>query len=259
MIPFRKAIAILFFSIFVVSGSATVIYYYLSQLANARANDQNFRIVAIAQKTSAGETVPTAYFAEILGLSVDRFQSLYRFDVDAAKITLEESPLIRKVEIKKIKPGTLYIDYALRQPIAYSGDMSNTAIAADGVAIPFNPFFRPKKMAQIITGGSVTWGEALSTPEGNLALEAFQFIKENLNTMQVLSIDTSHAYDSSYGLRQIIVVLEKPSVKQQYILRLSTEGYREGWHKFRRLPDPVLKGSAKIIDLRIADLAFISE
>lgn len=255
MISFKKAIFIIFLSIFVVSGSAALTFFYFKQAVDSRKQDPAFRIVAIAQKSSVYEPLPTAYLAELLGLSVDMPSNLYRFDLKSAKAMLESSPLIREAEITKIKPGTLLIDYTLRQPVAYSGDLSNTAVSSDGVLIPFNPFFRPKKMPQIVTGGTYSWGQSLDSAEGRLAMELFHLI----NTSNLMKIDTSHAFDPSYGRREIIVILEDS--KKERTLRLGTDDYKRGWDAYlqlRTVENAKFK-SHIVIDLRIPDLAFISE
>lgn len=272
MIPFKKAIAIIFLSILIVTGTAASIIFYLQQIANARGQDPNFHIVAIAQKSSVPESLPTAYLAELLGLSVDRMHNLYRFDVVEAQNKLNASPLIRKAEITKIKPGTLYIDYTLRHPIAYSGDLTNTAIGFDGVLIPFKPYFRPKKMAEIVTGSNKGWGEALDHPEGALALEIFDYLTHGETAIQgqLVKIDTSRAYDPSYGQRQVIVEVEEivrengKSIKSSRILRLGSDAYKAGITEYKQLHDAIAKkklfqsDQSLIIDLRIPALAFIS-
>ena len=267
MIPFKKAIAIICLSILIVSGTAASIFFYLQNIAQGREIDPNFRIVAIAQKSSVPESLPTSYLAELLGLSVDRIHNLYRFDINEAQHKLNSSPLIRKAEITKIKPGTLYIDYALRHPIAYSGEMTNTAIAADGVLIPFKPYFRPKKMAEIITGSHKEWGQRLDHPEGVLALEIFHYLTRSETGLkgQVLTIDTSRAFDPSYGQRQVIVEVEeslqekgKP-IKATRILRLASNDYQKGIAEYKQLQNTLTKKPYPlIVDLRIPALAFIS-
>ena len=90
------------------------------------------------------------------------------------------SPLIKKASIKKIPPGTLYIEYQMRVPLAYLGDYTNTALDEEGYLFPFSPFFTPKKLPIIYLGlqqDDAQWGMTLKQDQ-RLQL-AFDLLKKH--------------------------------------------------------------------------------
>jgi hypothetical protein len=297
-IPLKKAWKIILASVILVGSTAAFVIFLFNQWKENRAQNDKFWIEAIAQTCSENERLKTCYLAELLDLSVDRPCSLHQFDVREGQKKLLGSPLIKSAIVKKIPPRTIYVEYILRKPIAFSGDYTNTAIDIDGYAFPFKPFFTPKKLPEVYIGlsgfGTETsdgegeaghWGCQLQGPRAKLALELYKLVLKhccNENT-HLLKIDTSKAYDLSYGQRQIVVVLEDTHFVGNYnhpvlwtypkILRLSAKRYRQELANYmalnKFLTDQTLKQNREadkslmelqpmIIDLRILDSGFVS-
>ena len=141
---FKNALAVILLSLLCTTGIALVGVWYWQKVQKKQEEDPQFTIVALAQSTTSVDPLKSAYLAELLGLSTDQPQNLYAFDRKAALAKLEGSSLIKKSTLTKVKPGTLLIEYEVREPIAFSGDFSNTAIDEEGFLIPFKPFFTPK-------------------------------------------------------------------------------------------------------------------
>lgn len=289
-ISFGKAILLIVLSVFLVSGSAFLGWAYLVHVRQLRAADDNYKVVAVIQTGPEKEALKTVYLEELLGLSVDRPFNLYSLDTQEMEKVLLESPLIKKVSVKKIKPGTLYIDYSIRQPVAYIGDYTNTAIDADRTLIPFKPFFTPKKIPEIYLGLDLPtqrlWGESVS---GDRIILAFKLLDEisqlfSSEMTYIRKIDVSKAYADSYGQRQVVVVIEDWFEREfegrsilcicPRILRLSTAHYHRELEYFMVLKDyfrqqemeqivddtlPVVKADPMTIDMRIPQLAFFKE
>lgn len=276
-IPFKKALSIIFLSTFCISGIGGLGVFYYSKVKAKWGKDPKYHIVALAQTTLMQEPLKTAYLEELLNLSFDQPSNLYLLNIQTVKELLLQSPLIKKAEVKKIFPGTLLVEYVARTPIAYLADYSNTALDADGVPIPFKPFFTPKNIPEIYLGLEVDdenklWGQVIEDPRKTLSFDVLNWVYKNWGDkrLQVKRIDTSRAYSSSYGDRQIIMtcddILEECTVP--LILRLHTQNYLEGLANFKALREYLLKHKKikkdevvkpLIIDLRLSQLAFLKE
>jgi hypothetical protein len=291
-LPFGKALIFIFSTMVGVLVLGAFALVYIDTIRSKRTHDPAFKIVALAQSTPDPQALKTAYLAELLGLAVDRPMNLYRYDAQEAKSKLLASALIKEAEIIKIKPGTLLVDYVLRQPVAFLADYSNTAIDSEGVLIPFKPFFTPKKLPEIHMGLSAfgegvkegdeeggKWGKPLQGARARLALELFKIITERCckDALHVLRIDVSKAFALSYGQRQIVVVFEErvpvegALVVFPVILRLTSSRYPQELanylelrkHLEPQLPESqplvgIVKGKTQIVDLRVPQLAFLS-
>lgn len=278
---FKKALSIIFISLLCTTSMALGALWYWQNVQKQREGDPQYKIVALAQSTTSGEPLKSTYLAELLGLSTDQPQNLYQFDSREALAKLNGSALIKKGSITKIKPGTLLIDYEVRQPIAFSGDFSNTAIDEEGFLIPFKPFFTPKKLPLLILGEqddeNGKWGKPLSSRKAKLALEVLTTIQQAIagQPLQLLQLDLSRAYALSFGQREIIALIEtKRNVGSTLwvtpiYLRLSLSNYRQELSNFLKLsyelskltPQEEKKGIINtkplMIELRVPQLAFV--
>lgn len=294
-IPLRRAVMWILLSTLAVSGSAALGLLYFKYVRGMRGTDPKFNIIAIVQTGPEKEALKTVYLAELLGLSVDKPTNLYRFRSSEGKEKLLASPLIKSADVKKIIPGTLYIDYVARKPVAFLEDYTNTAIDMDGVMIPFKPFFTPKRLPIVVLGlsqhdyptGSSLWGTKIRGIRARLALDLLAFAQEKCCSKASLltRVDVSHAYASSYGQRQLVLEFEdKLEIDREghpvliilpRILRLSVENYSKALADYLVLRNyldekemkthshppkgTVVRAPAKVIDLRIPDLAFLSD
>lgn len=294
IIPIKKAVIIIGLSMFCFGGVVGGGLLFFKHLKQKHINHEKFTIAAIAQTCSGNERLKTVYLAELLELSVDHPCNFYDFDLVKAQNRLKSNPLIRSATVKKIPPKTIYVDYALRKPIAFLGDYSNTAIDNEGYLFPFKPFFTPKSLPEIVVGltsfgdpsddvDSGCWGKSLKGQRAKLALKIYQLVQKNFcqdGMTRLIKIDTSKAYALSYGQRQIVVVLEDVIIKENQtesiiyifprILRLSSHhdcqelsNYLVLNHKLRQgikavtdTKDKIIRMPPTIIDLRIPHLAF---
>src|SRR5262249_46674834 len=147
--------------------------------------------------------------------------------------------------------NTLFIEYETREPIAFLEDFKNTAIDFHGYIFPFKPFFSPKQLPKIYLGLSaydylpgiqdkgIKWGKSLSEYRLDIALKIYRLLmeyKKGNERTEIIKIDTSKAFDLSYGQREIVVILEEYMVqnedvlnlvKNKRMLRLSTERFSQ--------------------------------
>jgi hypothetical protein len=289
-IPFSKALFYIFISIVFICGTAGAGLIHLKKIKKKQSLDPQFNIVAIAQKCTERESLKTVYLAELMGLSIDRKENIYEFNLKEAESRLLTSSLIQGARLQKIKPGIIYVDYDMRTPVAFLGDFSNTAIDSSGVLIPFKPFFTPKRLPVIILGVSDlndaylsdndkkgTWGHAIDGPKAKLALNIFKYLtafccNEQMQLqfqLQLQRLDVSKAYALSYGRREIVVILENKIEREggnhicQYFLRLSADNFPQELANFLALYKNYLCSKTSetkpmVIDLRLSRLAYLS-
>lgn len=291
-IPLKTALLWILISVIFISGLPGLWLLYRHQLQLKWARASKYQIVSIVQTGPEKEALKTEYLAELLNLSVDKPQNLYLFSAKAAEKKLLATPLIKEARVRKLQPGTLYIDYSIRHPVAYIEDYTNTAVDKEGVIFPIQPFLTPKNKPQIYLGikenewemPNPIWGSHL---EGELLGLAFDVQKKLLDILEddkviIKRIDVSKTTASSEGQREIVVILEQNIERQNEgkttwcqhprILRLHPDFYEEGLIRFSKLLERLqkeeetclhvgentfLKISPTIIDLRIPKLAFI--
>lgn len=292
-IPLNKALGWILISVLLILGSTTLGVLYFQFIKESHGSDDAYRIVAIVQTTPDQVSLKNAYLAELLDLSVDQSTNLYRFNSSEARRKLLSSPLIKEANVKRIKPGTVYVDYILRKPVAFLADFSNTAVDIEGAPFPFYPFFTPKRLPEIYLGSSLPenislescWRKPLQTKEMALALEVLSYIAKNKGAemAHVRRIDVSRAYASSCGQRQIVLNLEEQVEIENkgrtalfafpYILRLNCDNYQQSLANFHVIHDHLMqqelkwpaddikglvKQPTRIIDLRLPHLAYMA-
>ncbi len=229
-----------------------IFVYFIWRHSENKRFDSKYDIVSIIQTGIEKEALKTTYLAELMDLSIDKKQNLYLFDKKQAEKKLLSSPLIKSAKVKKIKPSTIYIDYQVRQPVAWLYDYENTAVDEEGYIFPIVPFFSPKDLPEVLLslpafnekedlekreGGS--WSKPLSCKHIKLALEIidhFSSIKDK-STLKLCRIDVSNTYFPSYGKKEIVLIIEDHVVvtdKKRDILcifpkylRLGTKNYKQ--------------------------------
>ncbi len=283
-ITLHKAFALILLSLVIISGGAAAGMFYYFRYRESLANDSRYNIVAIVQNCCEGEWLKTSLLAELLQLSIDRPTNLYRFETLEVSNKLLMFHIFRSVEIKKIKPGTVHVEYTLRQPVAYLGDYTNTAMDDRGVLIPFKPFYTPKNIPILFVGfdmdskENTLWGSALEGEKLQLALTLLNLLKTHYSHdgCQVRSIDISKAFDSNCGQREIVITLVE-QIEQDgkrtltfypRILRITVEHYFQQLADYLVLREHLNTEQSKIginpspskliIDMRIPQLAFLN-
>lgn len=279
--PLKAALWIVI-SLVLISGSFSVVVVYYRSLQNARSHDLRYNITALVHSCKGAEPLKTACFAEILNLSADRAVNLYAFDVPKAHEKLLNFSVIKKAIIKKIPPNMLYVEYSLRIPIAYISDYFNASMDAEGVLMPFNPYYTPKNIPSLYFGfdQSLAWGEKLQGEKFELVKLLLKVLEDHFisDSMQVESLDVSNAFSLNYGAREFVVTLSKKvesffgeqkiARSQKRTLRLTLENYLAQLANFKELcghMDEEVKNSKDrfsshvIIDMRVSDVAFICD
>lgn len=267
-IPLFRALLIILLSVVIVLGTTFLGIMYYRHMLNKRSSDDAYAITNIVQTGPVKEALKTRYLEEIIGLSEDEPINIYALDVKRVEHLLEETPVIEKVSVEKIEPDTLYVNYTVRQPIAYVYDFTNTAIDNNAFIFPITPFFTPKTLPKIYFGLDMPeyalphiWGQQLQGKKTTLALELLKKLSQPkyADSFKTLWIDLSQAYADSYGQRQIVLKIEDNGVT--YLLRLPTKKYLTELDNYLVLRKNVsLKDDMNnVIDLRVPQMAIITD
>ena len=257
-IIFKKAIKWVFISVLVVSGIPWITFGAFTYLRYLRMQDPAYDIVAIVQANHDSEPLKTGFLAELLGLSIDQPHNLYRFDIEEGQKKLLSFPSIKSAVIKKIPPGILFIEYALRKPQAFLGDVSNTVVDLEQYAFPAHPFFSPKKLPVFFIGATdedIVFGKPVSDSKLKLAYEILETINQlGLGENDWIKIDVSHVDAMSLGQRKIVVSFLNLDVL------LDPRGFKEGLIRYKALmnkQDLIQNHVTSMVDLRLPNLGYI--
>lgn len=271
-------------------------YWIWTKSDRHKRQNETYKITAIVQTGPEKEALKTSYLAELLSLSVDHPINLYAFDLKKGEEKLLTSPLIARAKIKRIPPGTLYIDYETRKPIAWLSDYRNVGIDREGYIFPITPFFSPKELPEIYLGlppfatpedrfgrkGGL-WQTPLRNRYLSLAFEILQFLEGSpwREGLRLKRIDVSNAFAPSLGQREIVLFTEEELIVKQEgkvrtcvfpkILRLAPKEYAKQLANFFTLRKTMIEDYKKqlastsdagrftlrIVDLRIPQLAFV--
>jgi hypothetical protein len=271
ILPFTHALAWIVGSTLLFSGGSYAVIKRYFKAQKRSAVDPHYALRSIIQTGPQKEALKTEYLAEILGISSDRPLNAKRFNLERAKERLLCSPLISSAELKLIEPGTLYIDYTIRQPIAWLEDYENVVLDKEGVPFPFSPFFSPKNLPAVYFGlnafglpaeGSkrptAKWHTPLQGEYFALALSILNIVTDPqvADRFSVKRIDVSNAFSESYGTREIVVITEDTLVRSingkevqiqlPRILRLSTKNYSQELGNYLKLREQLLEEERKI-------------
>ncbi|MEN9343834.1 MAG: hypothetical protein RLZZ453_621 [Chlamydiota bacterium] len=180
-------------------------------------------LTSIIQTGSEREALPTEYLLELLDLSYDRPMPVKNLEKKKLEKRLLASPLIRSAKVDLIKPGTLYVDYEIRRPIALLEDYVNIAIDKEGYPIPLSPFFSPKNLPAFYLGLGpfgippkdknkplAAWHEPL---RGQLIELCFSILScvsalDVCDQFAIQRIDVSSALAGSSGRREVVVITQ---------------------------------------------------
>lgn len=209
----------------------------------------------IVQTGPQREALKTTYLAELLKISADRPVTASSFNLKEAERRLLSCPLIKAAKINLTAPDTVYVDYTVRQPLAWLFDFENIALDEEGYPFPVSPFFTPKKLPEIYLGiRNFYWGRPLKDKKAELALTLLQLLHRL--SLQVKRLDTSKAFETSLGRREVVLILDEQGFTKA--LRLTPKNFAQELGNYLELRTK-LPPVPQTIDLRISQLAFIQE
>jgi cell division septal protein FtsQ len=218
------------------------------------AQDDRYKIIAIAQRNRGEEKVPTIYLEEILGLSSNTPTNLYAFTIREATKKLQEIGIFKDVHVARLRPGVISVSYTLRKPIAIMGDFENRAIDVDGRLFPIKPFFTDKKLPEIVLG-------SYDFERLKFAMSILDATKSTLSSKyEIVRIDVREVYGRSANKEIVLIVLDTAR-QGQILIRLDYHKPEVGLKRFLAmetlLNSDKKDSSCQVVDLRIPQIALI--
>lgn len=268
IVPISVCIIFISFICMVISGYHLFHTYYTAQ------NPQESTISTIVQCCPEKNSLQTDFFAELLSLSQDSSVLGNKFDVEKSNQILKSFPIMRECSIY-LDHDTLYIDYELRQPVAYLGNFYNVGIDKEGVLFPISPFFLLKRLPLVYVDSSELpdlnhlWGYQITSESMKTALDIIAYALEKgfQEKFLIRQIDVSSLLSDAYAKREIVLIIEfmeSHSAKYlpagSHILRLNPKKPLRGIDQYLILKKELVSTdliSKRIFDLRLPDLAFI--
>jgi hypothetical protein len=248
-ISFVTALFWIVASMFITTGGAHKGLQFYHQKQQTK---QTTYVCRIVQTGPQFEALKTAYLAELLQISADRPLTASRFNAKTAQSRLLASPVIEEAKVKLHELETIYIDYTVRQPVAWLYDFENTAIDAAGYPFPIYPFFSPKKLPEIYVGMSqIVYGRPLKDKKIELALA---FLEVAAPKLEVIRLDVSKAFEKSLGQKEVVMMVNEKGFTKT--LRLTPKNFAEELGNYLELKEK-LPPKPQVIDLRISKLAFV--
>lgn len=270
-LSFPHALAWIVGSTLIISGGGFALFKESLKFRQRAALDPQFAIRSIIQTGPQKEALKTEYLAEWLGISSDRPPSSQSFNLQQAKERLMQSPLIAQADVQLISPNTLYIDYTVRQPIAWLEDYDNVVIDKEGYLFPFRPFFSPKNLPSIYMGLApfgvppsdgerpiAQWGVPLKGKYIDIAFDILKLVTDVkvADLFCIKRIDVSNAFAESCGKREIVIMTEDLMIRNMQgkevqfcfprILRLSPKNYPQELSNYLKLRQQLLEEEKKI-------------
>lgn len=268
IVPISVCIIFISFICMVISG-----YHFFHTYCTAQSPQESI-ISTIVQSSPEKNSLQTDFFAELLSLSQDSSVVGNKFDVEKSNQILKSFPIIKECSLH-LDCDTLYIDYELRQPVAYLGNFYNVGIDKDGVLFPISPFFSLKRLPLVYVHPSELpelhqfWGYQITSESMRNALDIISYALEKgfQEKFLIRQIDVSSLLSDAYAKREIILIIElmeSHSAKYlpagSHILRLNPKKPLHGIDQYLILKRELVSTnliSKRIFDLRLPDLAFI--
>lgn len=249
-IPLVQAVAWIVGSMLIVTGGAHKgLQYYLDYQAQRKV----CYLSRIVQTGPQREALKTTYLAELMQICADRPTAAPFFDRELARSRLLASPVIKQAYVRLKESDTIFVDYTIRQPVAWLHDFENIALDEDGYPFPVYPFFTPKKLSEIYLGiRQFAWNQPLTDQKALLALTLLHLV--NKLSLPTLRLDVSNAFHASLASREVIVILDEKGFTKT--LRLTPKKFAQELGNYLELREQ-LPPEPQIIDLRIPQLAFL--
>jgi len=258
-------------AILIISAITFRIYQkWYSHFASIR-NSKQYYISGIYQTGPQKDAVSSIKLAELMKLSVDSPTHILDFDESQAEKNLLAYPLFKKVNVKKWKPASIFVDYTIRDPYLIVEDYEDVVMDKDGVLFPYSQFFSTKRLPKCYLGANENFD---LNEKKKLTLRCFQKAQSFFegSAFKIESLDVSDAFSDSFAKREIIFKISQEFEEQifPYYLRMSVVEIEKQLSNFLVLNKefskqqklwlklyPNVSPKEKVVDLRIEGMALI--
>ena len=258
-------------STFVISASGHSAFQKYFRSQHTKVDKSLYLLTSLIQTGPQKEALRSEYLAQLMHLSMDRPRTSLSFDTKEAEKALLASPLIQEAHVKVLKPSTVYVDYTVRQPVAWLYDYENVALDKEGHLFPVHPFFSPKNLPEVYLGlapfgqkapsthlSAAEWKQPLKGDLVDLSFDVLSRLQPLARDLFTLKrIDVSHAFAETYGSREIVVVIENEVPSKEgnrqvlllfpHYLRLSAKNYPQELGNYLELRKKLLEEDYKLL------------
>ena len=266
-----KWVFVILASTLIISAVTFRIYQkWYSNFAAIR-NSKQYYISGIYQTGPQKDAVSSIKLAELMKLSVDNPIHILDFDEDLAEKNLLNYPLFKKVNVKKWKPSSVFVDYTIRDPYLIVEDYEDVVMDSDGVLFPYSQFFSTRRLPKCYLGVNENFD---LNEKKKLTLRSFQKAQNFFegSSYKIESLDVSESFSDSFAKREIIFKISQELEEQifPYYLRMSVVDIEKQLSNFLVLSKefskqqklwlklyPNVAPKEKVVDLRIEGMALI--
>jgi hypothetical protein len=229
-----------------------------------RVEDPRWTLQRIAARSKTADRLPFPVLAEMAHVTADEPKSLFSVHPKELQRNLCKHPSIAYSRVWRLLPGTIGIEYALRQPVAILGGVKNVGIDAQGKLFFLSPFFASKRLPKIFLKN--IYSQNLAALEREIRKEEIQEALMLLSSIPrflgsygftVSAVDCSKKHHENFFAREIIVTLSSADTKHDLVfLRLPSNIQCA----MKRLPKVLQKSvRPQIIDMRYENFVILSE
>lgn len=250
-------------------GALLLAWAWHSRQRQALAWDPRFVIRDIAVRSQGPDQVPNHVLCSLLGLGASPSTSLFAFHPDAWAQKLLQCPSFAKAKVWRLLPGTLGIEYRLRDPVACIAGASNIGIDGSGRLFFLTPYFAPRRLPSILL--PAVEAKTLAELQEKVAVQkeakvALSLVNE-LSRMgvqwnfAVASVDLVHYREKNAFRREVVLVLaDLSSGMQKLYIRCASQRLAASVKRLPRLLQRLMVSKAfrpGTIDLRYPGCALL--
>lgn len=216
-LPIRQSILLILKSIIWVSGTAWGLVFAWKGL-QAYIKGQQFLAKYVVQTGPQKEALPTALLVEVMELSSEPWIALPSINVELLEKKLLHCPVIESASVSKLAPNKLYVDYGLREPLAYLADVPGVALNDKGVLFATKPYLKQELLPTVYLGKFLDpywellrkeqWVEAGALGPLRLSVEVVEALKEMVEPSEILLVDVSKSEELAFGKAELVVCLQ---------------------------------------------------
>lgn len=234
-------------------------------------------ITTITCRFEEGAPFLADLFVDHLGLDGPELVLMRDFSVGHAKRQLQGIPILKHSKVKVVKPGIISIEYILRSPVAFMGDVENCVFDGEGCCFPFSPFYAPRGLPEVFFGlspGEGTHAYDFKLPHLEYALDLLHYFEERKWLGQLLRVTLSRMQKKENSKKEIIFecIAQLPCGSEKHVVRIHPQSYEVAKKEYVALmrtlqgkvgkeipflPYKSLDSVYRIIDLRVAGQALL--
>lgn len=98
-------------------------------------------VLRVASHCESVYALPQDMLQALIALSPEEKNDLSAIDLHGVERRITQCPAIFSARVRKLSPGTLVVDYSLKEPLFVLGTVPNQAVDKEGNYFPLEPYF----------------------------------------------------------------------------------------------------------------------